>query len=213
MKKNNSTRDLVNLFFSAFLIIAYIVCSYFFIQYANTIEATSPVVSSLIVSVVFVIFGLLLFYATRVGEGKTIFRFSAVTLILMVLPSLYIVLASIITQLPLGEFVAKTTADGSSNPQHVLTYLCAIAVGYGIPYTFISGFETFQTEESAELLEGGIEEALQEADVEKEAVEEIADEIVVEGIAADQAEDNEKTEVVAEDTVTEVIVEEENTEE
>lgn len=192
MKRNSKNN--INLFFSAFLILAYVICAYFFMQYAATLALTNTTLSAVIVSAVFVVFGLLLFCATRVGEGKTIFRFSPITLILMVLPSLYLVLISIIPQLPLGTLL-------ESNSQVLVTYIAAVALGYGIPYTFISGFETMEETED-EVVEGGIQEDLQDAEAteETEETEEVEDEIVVEGIAPEATEETEATEEVAVDT-------------
>ena len=95
MKKKNSKRENVNLFFSAFLMLAYIVCGYFFAQFADTVGGGNA--KALVTAIIFVVFGLLVFYATRVGEGKAIKRFSLITLLLLDLPALYIILASIFT--------------------------------------------------------------------------------------------------------------------
>ena len=80
-------KEHINLFFSAFLIIAFIVCANFFAQFTATMD-TIP--GQLITVAVYAVFGLLLFYATRVGDGKAIKRFSPLTLIILVLPSLLI---------------------------------------------------------------------------------------------------------------------------
>ena len=90
MKKPDK-RETVNLFFSAFLIIAFIVCAHFFTQFTSNLDATLATVINV---AIYAIFGLLIFYATRVGDGKPVKRFSPVTLIVMVLPSLYIIIAS-----------------------------------------------------------------------------------------------------------------------
>ena len=78
--------------------------------------------------------------------------------------------------------------------------LAAVALGYGIPYTFISGFETVTEEElnagnkestEDEVLEGGVEADLQDADAEdndepvETEYEAEAEEIVVDGTAGD----------------------------
>lgn len=178
MKKKNSARDNMNLFFSAFLVLAYIVCAYFFAGSASVLEGA---VQSLAYGAIFVVFGLLLFYATRVGDGKPVKRFSVLTLVLMVLPSLYAILAYAFSVLPLNQFLV-------ANPLTV--YMAGVALGYGIPYTFFSGFEIVQEEEIVEeetqVVEGGIEEDLMEVDAPEEETteEEVQDEIVVEGVAA-----------------------------
>ena len=204
MKNKQSKRNLVNLIFSAFLIIAYIVCAYFFVQFAQSLEGSARVG---VMAAIFAIFGLLVFYATRVGEGKAIRRFSLMTLIILDLPALYIVMASIFTFLPLGERIAKA---------EVMAFLAAVALGYGIPYTFLSGFELAaeeaeeaeaDSEEADEVLEGGVAADLEET--EEAQPEEDADEVVVEGVNADAApeetaEESAETEETTEteDTVT-----------
>lgn len=153
--KKPTKRDTVNLFFSAFLIIAFIVCAHFFSQYAS---ALSQPLGSIIPILVYAVFGLLVFYATRVGDGKAVKRFSLVTLIVMVLPSLYIIVASLAPGLPLNSVFANANGSGLS----VIVTLASIALGYGIPYSFLSGFELADDEETAEdetsdLVQGGIE--------------------------------------------------------
>ena len=67
MKKPDK-RETINLFFSAFLIIAFIVCAHFFTQFTSTLDAT---VGSIVSIALYVVFGLLLFYATRVGDRNS----------------------------------------------------------------------------------------------------------------------------------------------
>lgn len=195
MKKKNSKRENVNLFFSAFLVLAYIVCGYFFAQFANTLGGNE--IKILVTAAIFLIFGLLVFYATRVGEGKPIKRFSLLTLLILDLPAFIIILMSVFSWMPLHEQLAEAPIVG---------YLAAIALGYGIPYTFLSGFETAydeneekeEAEEESTVLEGGVEADLEqeeEAPVEEEPV----DEVVVEGEAAD-TEKEEPAEETAEDS-------------
>ncbi|MBQ7504525.1 MAG: hypothetical protein IJT79_04335 [Ruminococcus sp.] len=205
MKKKNSKRENVNLFFSAFLMLAYIVCGYFFAQFANTVGGETAKAG--VTAIIFVIFGLLVFYATRVGEGKAIKRFSLLTLIVLDIPALYIILASVFAFIPLHAQLADAP---------VVAYMAAIALGYGIPYTFLSGFETAfdetekeaaEAEEEPAVLEGGVEADIEE---EEEAVaeEEPIDEVVVEGEAADTEEPAEEVKEEAEE-VSEAKTEEE----
>ncbi len=195
MKKNNSSHEKVNLFFSAFLIIAYIICGYFFISFANAQQ--SEIIKSIVMVAIFAIFGLLVFYATRVGEKKIVTRFSLATLIVLDIPTLFIVLAYFFEGFPFHDAIA-TTGNGA------MALMAAIALGYGIPYTFISGFETIseedlkkiennESEKEETVLEGGIEADIQDAqtDAEDAASDEFdapeeTDEIVVEGIAAEE---------------------------
>ncbi len=193
MKKNNSSHEKVNLFFSAFLIIAYIICGYFFVSFANAQQ--SETVKLIIMVAIFAVFGLLVFYATRVGEKKIVTRFSLATFLVLDIPTLYIILASFVEFLPFHAPIAET-GNGA------IALMAAVALGYGIPYTFISGFETISEEDlnkteetdSEEVLEGGIEADIQEAETEDEKEEPAeekpaeteTDEIVVEGAAADE---------------------------
>ena len=153
MKKPDK-RETVNLFFSAFLIIAFIVCAHFFTQFTSNLDATLATVINV---AIYAIFGLLIFYATRVGDGKPVKRFSPVTLIVMVLPSLYIIIASVAKFMPLSDIFASQNPGTVS----VITALAAVALGYGLPYTFLSGFEmepeTVTETEETTILEGGVE--------------------------------------------------------
>ena len=134
MKKR--TREALNMFFSAFLIIAYLVCSYYITKFAESVNSENAY--SAIILVVVALFGTMLFYATRVGDGKQIIRFSPSVLIMVVLPSLYIVSAYFAVGLPLHEQVQNSS---------VLMYLSCVTLGYGIPYTFTSGFEMVAAED------------------------------------------------------------------
>lgn len=168
MKK--SSRDKLNLFFSSFLVIGYIICSYFFMSLTSR---TSASVANLIEVVVFVLFGLLVFYATRVGEGVPVKRFSPIVLCVLDIPALFIIIATLAPSFPLYAALSA---------QPVVMLFACIALGYGIPYTFLSGFEMVEAEkDSDELVEGGIAEELaqlDETEVAPEVVEEIADEQV-----------------------------------
>ncbi len=142
MQKPNK-RDTLNLIFSAFLVLGYIVCSYFFLAMSATMPQIAPYINTL----VFAVFGLVVFYATRVGEGRAVKRFSLWTLLILDIPALYIVLAQLIEKFPLHQQIAFL---GSTTP---LTYsplfmFACVALGYGIPYTFLSGYELDINEES-----------------------------------------------------------------
>ncbi len=135
MNKPNK-RDTLNLIFSAFLVLGYIVCSYFFLTMAQGMPDIAPFINT----IVFVVFGLVVFYATRVGEGKAVKRFSLWTLIILDIPALYIVLAQLIEKFPLHQQIANL--DGAAAlPYSPLFMLACVALGYGIPYTFLSGYE------------------------------------------------------------------------
>lgn len=148
-------KEHINLFFSAFLIIAFIVCANFFADFTKNMDVMTAQLISL---AVYAVFGLLLFYATRVGDGKAVFRFSPLTLIVMVLPALLIIIASLATFMPLHSFFAANPQTGTIS---MITTLAAVALGYGLPYTFVSGFELAYDEAPAPekddaVLEGGV---------------------------------------------------------
>ena len=172
----NSKRNIINLVFSSFLVIGFIVCTYFFANLANQVSGT---LGTLIQVIVLLVFGLLLFYATRVGEGVQIKRFSLPVLLLLDIPCLYIILAGLIPALPLHAQLAPTNGAFP-----IILTLAAVALGYGIPYTFLSGYEMkFDEEEEAELtaeesaepiaeaapIAGGLAEELAEAEKEEPA--------------------------------------------
>lgn len=164
MKK--SSRDKLNLFFSSFLVIGYIICSYFFMSLTSR---TSVAAANLIEVAVFVLFGLLVFYATRVGEGVPVKRFSPIVLCVLDIPALFIIIATLAPSFPLNAALSS---------QPVVMMFACIALGYGIPYTFLSGFEMVEAEkESDELVEGGIAEELKQLEEDLQT-EEIADEQV-----------------------------------
>ncbi len=189
MKKPDK-RETINLFFSAFLIIAFIVCAHFFTQFTSTLDAT---VGSIVSIALYVVFGLLLFYATRVGDGKAIMRFSIVTLIVLVIPSLYIIIAAIAPGLPLHDVFAAD--NGGLN---VIVTLACVALGYGIPYTFLSGYEIENPDAVAgnEVLEGGVEADLLETAETDESTEPADDESWRNEVDSESAE----TEKVEEET-------------
>ncbi len=144
MNKPNK-RDTLNLIFSAFLVLGYIVCSYFFLTMAQGMPDIAPYINTL----VFVVFGLVVFYATRVGEGKAVKRFSLWTLVILDIPALYIVLAQLVEKFPLHQQIANL--DGvTALPYSPLFMLACVALGYGIPYTFLSGYELNTAEEICE---------------------------------------------------------------
>lgn len=178
--KKPDKRETVNLFFSAFLILAFIVCAHFFTQFTANLDATLALVINICI---YVVFGLLVFYATRVGDGKPVKRFSVVTLIVMVLPALYIIIASVAKFMPLNNIFAGTNGSVS-----VITALAAVALGYGIPYTFVSGFEMapeVEEEAPAEVLEGGVEaDVIETAEETAEQTVETAEEKVEEAAPA-----------------------------
>ena len=204
MKNPNSKSNKINIIFSSFLVIGYIICTYFFSSIASQIVGIWGTVIQVLIMVVF---GLLLFYATRVGEGKQVKRFSLAVLLLIDIPALYIILAALIPQLPLHNLIVPQNStmammgiSTSSGPSIILMLAC-VALGYGIPYTFFSGYEMKEEGEEAEekaeeapVLEGGLAEELAETEKDAEAK---ADEAV-----EDAAEDVEKTaeEVVEEAT-------------
>lgn len=134
---NKKQKSSVNLFFSAFLVVAYVVCAYFFDK-LTAARIDSDELQTVFRLAVYVVFGLILFYATRVGDGKQIVRFSLSALILMVVPSIYVLCCVFFQTLPFAEYLLAS--------QNVII-LAAVVLGYGLPYTFTSGFELAYDEE------------------------------------------------------------------
>lgn len=179
----NNKREKLNLFFSAFLLIGFIVCTYFFMTLANQVDM---VASQIIRVVVYVLFGLLLFYATRVGDGKPVKRFSPIILIVLDIPALYIILATFATGFPLNAALAS---------QPVVMLFACVALGYGIPFTFLSGFELVSDEENNTFVSGGIKEELDEIENGTVVIEETEE--IVESADGDEVEIKEEiTEVI-----------------
>lgn len=144
----------INLLFSSFLVIGFVICAHFFIKISQTFP--NPF-NDLIPILVFAVFGLLLFYATRVGEGKQIVRLNLFTL-LIILPAIYMIVAVFVEALPMHDLLITTTTlpDGQNTYTTInpLLWLASISMGYAIPYTFLSGFEMEQ-EASDEAQEAG----------------------------------------------------------
>lgn len=128
----NKKKDVSGLFFSAILIIAFVLCSYFFMGIVQGMTGMKDNVKLLFKALVFVLFGLILFYATRIGDGKQVKRFSLATLLILDLPALYIILAAAAPGLPFPLDLTQV--------QEII-WLAGAALGYGIPYTFLSGYE------------------------------------------------------------------------
>lgn len=197
MKKTNK-KDSLNLVFSAFLILGYVVCSYFFLTFGAT-TAFAPYLNLL----VFTVFGLIVFYATRVGEGKAIKRFSLWTLIILDIPALYAILAYLIPALPLHTAIANLGGTTPLEYSPVFILAC-IALGYGIPYTFLSGFETqFDEETTEEIAEEVTEEIAEDApscgDCSSCEGCEATDDTAQEAVSAEEiSEETEKTETTEE---------------
>lgn len=165
MKKES--REKLNLFFSSFLVIGYIVCTYFFMSLTSRV---SSAMANLIQVFVFTLFGLIIFYATRVGEGIPVKRFSAIVLCVLDIPALFAIIATLAPAFPLHDVLASQPI--------VMTFAC-VALGYGIPYTFLSGFEVQEeVDEAAQtvMVEGGLAEELAALE-NAEEVQEIADEV------------------------------------
>lgn len=199
--RKTTKRDNINLLISAFLVIVYMVFAYFFSSFVGTtVDAT---VGGVINTAIYLVFGLILFYATRVGDGKQLIRFSIPTLILIDLPAIYIIAAYFAVGLPFHtELAANST----------VVMLAAAALGYAIPYTFLSGFElvqdeTAQTAEEAQPEAG--EEGYSTLDIafESEEAAQSGEDLSTEETAeenapqeAQQAQENNENEESADDT-------------
>lgn len=212
MKNTNTKRSKVNIIFSSFIIIGYIVCTYFFSSLASQVSGT---LGSLIQILILLIFGLLLFYTTRVGEGKQVRRFSLAVLLLIDLPALYIILAALIPALPFHDAIAPQSTMammglGGQNAPSIILMAACVALGYGLPYTFFSGYEMKEEDEEAEdgaVVEGGLVEELAEIESENEEKAEILAqeaEEAVEEAKEEAGETAENTADAAEDAAEEI---------
>ncbi len=143
-------KSTINLILSAFLVTAFVVCTYFFSTIGLTGNAQK--ICNILITVVF---GLVLFYATRVGEGRAVFRFSLPTLLILDLPVIYILLTGLASGLPLAEYLGGS---------EMVLVLAGVSLGYGIPYTFLSGFELEEEADEEEEEEGSDEDEPTEAD-------------------------------------------------
>ncbi|MBQ1388248.1 MAG: hypothetical protein IIY78_01325 [Clostridia bacterium] len=133
---NKRAGEALNMFFSSFLIFAYGICSYYITQLSESIANDKAYTAVLFILVI--VFGTLVFFATRVGNGKQVVRFSPSVLVLVVLPSLYILSAYFAVGLPLHEQIYDNS---------VVMYIACMSLGYGVPYTFLSGFEMVAAED------------------------------------------------------------------
>ena len=184
----NTKRNKINLVFAGFLVIAYIICTVFFSSLA--VQLTQPW-GAVVQILITLLFGLLLFYATRVGEGRQVKRFSLAILLLVDLPCLCILLFSFVSLIPAyQELVAQDPENTFVKivtfvfEQNIVVALAGVTLGYAIPYTFLSGYELKEYEdetaaaqaaaEDEPVLEGGLAEELalteaEEAEAEAEA--------------------------------------------
>ena len=165
----NSTRNRINLVFSSFLVIGYIICTYFFSSLAAQVDV---VLGNVIQVAMLVLFGLLMFYATRVGDGRQVKRFSLAVLLMVVLPCVVIIALSLIQVTATEGLLHDINYGLKSRP--IVMMLACVALGYGIPYTFFSGYEIKEeTEEEAAdeaVIEGGLAEELAEAEADAEDI-------------------------------------------
>ena len=189
-KNKKSTSEKINLIFSAFLIFAFIICTYFIGTYSTTIA--NDVLKNAVPVILFIVFGLFLFYATRVGDGKPVYRVSAAVLLLIVCPSLYILLAYLLEALPLHEQIA-TYGD-------TMTKIAAVALGYGLPYSFVSGFE-LTCDEVEEIVEDDVAQDSEES-TNEDSSEELAEEKTISEYNTEESdpEDANSTENESDDT-------------
>ena len=196
MKKTKESK--LNIIFSAFLIIGYVICTYFFCSLASTVQGVMGLVIQLLVLLVF---GLLLFYATRVGEGKQVKRFSLAVLLLVDLPALVIILFAMIPGAPFHDALVNS-GEASISPA-IITALACVALGYGIPYTFLSGYELrTEADEAAEAAETEEAAAEEKKPIEGGLAEELAQTEAEEAAEAEAAETTvEKTEEAVEDNI------------
>lgn len=144
--KKPTKREQINLICSAFLVLGFGVCAYFFSAMSGS-SLSDNIVGKLVYMLIFVLFGLILFYATRIGDGKQVKRFNISSLILVCLPALYVILAYMFDFIPLHAQIATSNS--------VAAVLAGVALGYGLPYTFLSGYELQEEQPEEEKADGG----------------------------------------------------------
>lgn len=143
--KKPTKREQINLICSAFLVLGFGVCAYFFSAMSGS-SLSDNIVGKLVYMLIFVLFGLILFYATRIGDGKQVKRFNISSLILVCLPALYVILAYMFDFIPLHAQIATSNS--------VAAVLAGVALGYGLPYTFLSGYEIQEEQPEEEKADG-----------------------------------------------------------
>lgn len=151
--KKPTKREQINLICSAFLVLGFGVCAYFFSAMSGS-SLSDNIVGKLVYMLIFVLFGLILFYATRIGDGKQVKRFNISSLILVCLPALYVILAYMFDFIPLHAQIATSNS--------VAAVLAGVALGYGLPYTFLSGYELQEEQPEEEKADG--EDAASDSD-------------------------------------------------
>ena len=151
--KKPTKREQINLICSAFLVLGFGVCAYFFSAMSGS-SLSDNIVGTLVYMLIFVLFGLILFYATRIGDGKQVKRFNISSLILVCLPALYVILAYMFDFIPLHAQIATSNS--------VAAVLAGVALGYGLPYTFLSGYELQEEQPEEEKADG--EDAASDSD-------------------------------------------------
>lgn len=151
--KKPTKREQINLICSAFLVLGFGVCAYFFSAMSGS-SLSDNIVGKLVYMLIFVLFGLILFYATRIGDGKQVKRFNISSLILVCLPALYVILAYMFDFIPLHAQIATSNS--------VAAVLAGVALGYGLPYTFLSGYEIQEEQPEEEKADG--EDAASDSD-------------------------------------------------
>ena len=151
--KKPTKREQINLICSAFLVLGFGVCAYFFSAMSGS-SLSDNIVGKLVYMLIFVLFGLILFYATRIGDGKQVKRFNISSLILVCLPALYVILAYMFDFIPLHAQIATSNS--------VAAVLAGVVLGYGLPYTFLSGYELQEEQPEEEKADG--EDAASDSD-------------------------------------------------
>ena len=123
------------------------------------------VIANYITFLLYVGLGTVLFFATRTGEGKTVYRINWFSIGLIVLPVVAIIVGVV---LMMSAIVEIAWLDTFVNRYIASFYLALVLLGYAIPYSFISGFERKYEEAAVEEFEEEIvfDEEEQNADEE-----------------------------------------------
>lgn len=160
---------------STVLLILYILLTGVIIKWAGDMTAQASMSGELQLYINFALFvgmGMVLFFATRTGEGKTVYRVNWFSLALILLP----LVALVIVMVLVVSFAVDIALINTIFMQYMSSfYLALVLLGYCIPYSFISGFErkfevTPKAEDEVVLVETDAEETVPVKDDESDGV-------------------------------------------
>ena|GEM_PF-4198912 len=147
------------------------------------------------INAIYILMGLGIFFATRTGSGKNVYRVNVFSIVLILLPllALYTTYVLVVTETVTSGFLYAILEWVMTNAG-ISFQISLVLFGYAIPYSFISGYERRYDAPAADAVAVAAVETVEEPVVE-EAVAEIAAEEAPEESVAEVAE------IAAEETV------------